>query len=243
MAYGFTFGGVHSDAFDLIINKKNVPITPPIQSRTQEISGFDGAWDYGVSYGAREIEIECTMFGESKEDLKNNIRKLASVLNPRKGAKPLVFDDEPDKQYFARLSNQIPLDQLGSMGTFTLQFVCPDPFTYATELRTGNFGNDIAITHEGTHESKPILTVTHGGGKGAITLTRADDIVETLEFTDESESGTYRIDCKEMTITKDGAAAYHFVSGDFFSMPEGRNSFVNTGNISKVSIEFRDTWL
>lgn len=240
---GFTFDGIHSSEFSIIVNKKNVPLTPPIENRLQEISGFDGAWDYGISYSPREIEIECTVLAHSKEDLKQKMRKLAALLNPRKGAKPLIFDDDPDVFYYARLSNQIPLEQLGAFGTFTLQFVCPDPFTYATELRTGTFTGTMNIEHRGLHISQPILTVIHGGGSGKITNTRPDGIVETLTFKDDSPSGIYVIDCKEKTITLDGEAAYHFVDGDFISLPSGVNRLTNSGNINQTKIEFRDTWL
>jgi predicted phage tail component-like protein len=243
MSSGFTYGGVHSDAFSLLVNKKDIPITPPIESRLQEISGFDGAWDYGVSYAPKPIEIECTILADSKEDLKSKVRRLAGTLNPRKGGKPLIFDDEPDVQYFARLSNQIPLEQLGSLGTFTLQFICPDPFTYAVNVRSGSFATVMNVTHNGTHIARPILTVTHGGGSATITNTRPDGIIETIAFKDDSPSGTYVIDCKEFTITKDGAAAYNFVKGDFISLHEGQNQLANSGAISSTSIEFRDTWL
>lgn len=243
MANGFTFGGVHSDAFSLLVNKKNIPITPPIENRLQAIAGFDGAWDYGISYSPREIELECTILADSKEDLKSKIRQLAGALNPRKGSQPLIFDDEPDKQYFARMSNQLPLEQLGALGTFTIQFVCPDPFTYAVAERSGTFSTNIDIQHNGTHESKPKLTVTHGGGSATITNTRPDGIVETITFTDDSTAGVYVIDCKEYTITKDGVGAYNEVKGDFLSMPEGLNQIVNSGAITSVDISFRDTWL
>lgn len=243
MAKGFTYGGVHSDAFSLLVNKKNVPLTPPIENRLQEISGYDGAWDYGISYQPREIEIECTLLADSLEDLKSKVRKLAGLLNPRKGSRPLIFDDDPTVQYFARLSNQIPLEQIGMLGTFTLQFVCPDPFTYAVDLRSGSFASDLRTVHNGTYLAKPKFTITHGGGIGILSNTRPDGIVEQIEFTEDSPAGTYVIDCKEMTITVDGEAGYNFVQGDFISMPEGENYFNNSGGIERTVIEFRDTWL
>lgn len=243
MSSGFKFDGVHSDAFSLIVNKRNVPITPPIESRLQDISGFDGAWDYGVSYQPRPIEIECTILASSKEDLKSKMRSLASRLNPRKGAKPLIFDDDPSVQYFARLSNQIPLEQLGAFGTFTLQFICPDPFTYGITTQTRAGVGTIYATHNGSHIARPIITVTHNGGVGTVAVTLADNTVQTLTFKSTSLAGTYVIDCKEMTITKAGAAAYNDVTGEFFGFQEGSNTVRTTGGVTNVSIVFRDTWL
>lgn len=243
MSLGFTFGGVHSDAFGLIVNKKDIPLTPPIDNRLQELGGHDGAWDYGISYGAKPIEVECTILADSNEDLKAKARRLAGVLNPRKGSKPLTFDDEPDVQYFARLSNQIPLEQLGALGTFVIQFTCPDPFTYSVKERRETFTEELKATHEGVHEASPNLTVTHDGGSGKIENKRSDGIVEVLTFKDDSPSGTYVIDCKNKTITVDDEAGYNFVKGTFFTLPEGVNEIKSSGGVSSTTIVYRDTWL
>lgn len=239
----FTFDGENSKDYSLIVNRKNVPLTPPIDNRLQEISGFDGAWDYGVSYSPREIEVDCTILADSKDDLKMKLRRLAGLLNPRKGAKPLIFNDDPSVFYSARLGNQIPLEQLGAYGTFTLLFVCPDPFTYEVDVRTGSFMNDILIDQKGTYISKPVLQITHAGGTGSITNTRDGEVVETLTFTEDSPSGIYYIDCRRFTVMRNREPAYNYVKGDFISLDSGENFLVNHGNIERTTIEFRNTWL
>lgn len=142
MSNGFTFGGVHSDSLGLIVNSKTIPASPPVTNRLQEIGGVDGAWDYGVSYGPRELEIDVTILGDTPADTRRSVRKLVGTMNPRKGSQILIFDDEPDIMYYARISNQVPLDTLGAMGTFTLQLVCPDPFAYGIENRVDTFAKD-----------------------------------------------------------------------------------------------------
>jgi phage-related protein len=95
----------------------------------------------------------------------------------------------------------------------------------------------------GSHEARPVLTVTKNAGAATIVNNRNDDVKETLTFTSDSPSGTFIIDCKEATITKDGDAAYNYVTGDFFSLIEGTNTLQNTGAITSTKIEYRDTWL
>lgn len=241
---GFTFDGIHSGDMGVIVNKKDVPMTPPLSNRTQTIDGFDGAWDYGVSFDPREIELECTIFNDGNTSMKDNLRRLVKALNPRKGAKKIVFDDEPDKCYFGRISNQIPLSQLGQMGTFTLQFTCAQmPHTYGTDERSGTFSNDLITEHRGMYVSKPIFNIEHNGGSGSLSLQRNDNQEMKLTFSSDSPSGSYKVDCNEYTIQRNDEAAYQYVSGDFFEMDEGNNSFVVNGNISRVQIIFRDTWL
>ena len=242
MSNGFTFGGVHSDAFGLIVNSKDLPLTPPLNNRLQENGGHDGAWDYGVEYGARIIELDCTLFSENASDLRKVARQFAGAMNPAKGARSLVFDDEPDVQYFARVSNQIPLAQLGAMGTFTLQLTCPDPFTYSTEYHSVTTTGTTEIDHAGAHIARPRITVTHGGGVGAIDVVGAD-MKATMVFDESSEAGTYIIDSKVKTITVSGKPAYDFVKGSFITLSEGLNTVTITGGINSVKIEYHDTWL
>ncbi|WP_163530899.1 distal tail protein Dit [Halobacillus ihumii] len=241
---GFTFDGVHSDSLNVVVNKKNIPMTPPISNRFQEIKGFDGAWDYGMSYDPREIEVECTIFGDGTSSMKNNARRFASVLNPRKGTKMIIFDDEPDKCYFGRVSNQIPLEQVGQMGTFTIQFTCAQmPHTYGVDLRVGTYSTVFPVTHNGMYVAKPTLTITHNGGDGAVSLTRNDGNTLTLTFSSDSPASVYEIDCIEKTMVETGSAAYQYVSGDWFEMDEGENTYEASGNVAEVTFEFRDTWL
>lgn len=240
---GFTFGGVHSDAFGLIVNSKDIPLTPPLNNRLMENGGHDGAWDFGVNYGARPIDIDCTLFSESASDLRSKVRELAGVLNPAKGAQPIIFDDEPDVQYFARLANQVPLSQLGAMGTFTLQLTCPDPFTYGTESKSESTTSSIDITHNGTHVAKPRITVEHGGGAGSVEVVGDGTNNTTMVFNEYASAGTYVIDSKEKTITQNNEPAYDFVAGNFITLSQGTNTLSVTGNVDSVEIEYHDTWL
>jgi len=128
---GFKYDGTHSDTLSILMNSKNVPMIPPLRENFEPIPGKDGAWDFGVQYGSRPLGTTCTIIAASAADLKTKLRALVGFLNPRLGARPLIFDDEPDKLYYARITGQLPLDQIGAMGTFTLQFICSDPFLYS----------------------------------------------------------------------------------------------------------------
>ena len=240
---GFTFGGVHSDAFDLLVNKKSVPLTPEIKNRLQEIAGFDGAWDFGTSFGTKEIEIECTIMENSTDSLKSIVRQLAGFFNPQFGSRELIFDDDPKVMYRAKLSNQIPLEQIGMLGTFTLQFTCSDPFTYSVDERTEDVSNGGLVIHNGAHIAHPTFTVTKGEGEATLKITHADNTVEVAQFTPSSPSGTYTIDSKEKTITREGRGAYDDVLGDFPSLFAAENQIEVSGAIESVQVKFRDTWL
>lgn len=241
---GFTFDGRHSLEFSLHVTKKEIPITPSIENRLQDISGVDGAWDYGVSYGARLIEMDCVMVVDTKEELNQNIRSLASWLNPRKGVRTLIFDNDPSKQYFARLGNQIPLQTTGSMGTFTLQMICPDPFLYDTKQTHLSFTTfPCKVDHLGTHSARPILTITHGGGAASIQHTQPDGTTTEFCFNETAPSGIYVMDCKQFMLVKEGIGAFNHCAGSFFTLPGGSSTLAITGAISKIDISFYNTWI
>lgn len=240
---GFKYDGTHSDTLNIIMNKKNVHMVPLIKENFEPIPGKNGVWDFGVQYDSRPLDITCTIVASSAIDLKTKLRALVGFLNPKLGARPLIFDDEPDKLYYARLTGQLPLDQIGVVGTFTLQFICCDPFLYSIMPTTVSGTDTLSAVNNGTYLSQPIITIEHGGGAGTVEVTRGDSIVQTLTFNSTAIAGTYVVDCKEGTITKGTSGAYQYLSGDFFALSEGPNTITNTSGITSLSLVYRDTYL
>lgn len=243
MVFGFQFNGRHSDDFNLTINNKDIPLMPPVSNRNQNISGQDGAWDYGASFGAKPIPVDCTIEGEDLTDVRKIARRMSGWLNPKNGAQQLIFDDEPDILYFARLESEITLDQIVYYAEFTLNFICYDPYAYGTEIKRGSFSNSFTVDHSGEYIAMPLLKINHTGGAGAVTATKPDGTQQALVFTDDSPSGQYIIDGKKKTKTVDGEPAYDFVEGHYLFLPKGQNQLANTGNVTRTEIEFRDTYL
>ncbi|MDT2287333.1 phage tail family protein [Paenibacillus larvae] len=68
-----------------------------------------------------------------------------------------MFDDEPGKTYYAKISGDTQIDTLVSMGTGTIKFVCPDPYAYGARktllLRTTS-----AVTNAGLADTYPVIT-------------------------------------------------------------------------------------
>lgn len=244
MPDGFKFGTTRSETLGLILRDKTVPFMPPIDDQSEQIAGKDGAWDFGVRFGAKQITTDVSIYANSRTALNDNLRELANVFNPRKGPQELIFDDEPDKLYYARLSDKFEPDKIGIYGEFELLFICHDPFTYAATETVQNGATQTTVDHLGSHITKPILTVTHSGGAATITNARADGITERITFKSSSPAGTYVIDNKEFTITINGAGAYqHFDETTFFSLPKGSNLLSWGANITNVEARFRHTWL
>lgn len=129
---GFSFAGVHNDQYRLKVLKTTRRILPPMNNHLVSIPGSDGVYDYGFNYGELIIEVDVLLFEESRAELRSRVREVAEWLG-QKEAKELVFDDEPGKTYFARLSDSTELEELIYAGNGTITFLCPKPFAYGPE--------------------------------------------------------------------------------------------------------------
>jgi len=121
---GFKFGENHSDDFKIVMKSINRPILGNMIPRENESYGRDGFTDYENNrVSKRIISVYCTFEASSINDLRNSIRNVSKWLYS-KNAEKLIFDDEPDKYYLARIYNQIDLESFTRYGIFKIVFEC-----------------------------------------------------------------------------------------------------------------------
>ncbi|MBX6361278.1 MAG: phage tail family protein [Acidobacterium ailaaui] len=268
---GFTFNGRHSSEFPLIVNSKPRQIAPPISPKLLSIPGRPGAYDYGAEIGTREITIGVSIFGDNSSEYRSAIRQIAAWLLPLDGKpKQLIFDDEPDKYYLARLSGQTDLDELVTFGSTTLTFLCADPHAYsivsADEVTWGSdiltfdsmtyvFGDDFpnvqqffapgtfTITSYSTVNIRPTINIYGSAGTLTITSVETGKSMTFPRFMNK----TWIIDGDTYTIsaTNDDPPALSLISGDFIEFMPGTNNIQVSGSGLNVSIyvNFRDKFL
>lgn len=147
----FTFRGVHSDALGIYPTKKDTGLLPELSKNLQEVSGRDGAIDFGNNfYKMREITIDFLFITSSAQEREKRKRILANWFS-EKGE--LIFSDEPDKRWIGRVYNALPLTEVGYAEEFSATFTC-DPYAYALDETiinaTGNTPIIIPIKRQGT---------------------------------------------------------------------------------------------
>lgn len=88
-----------------------------------------------MEYSERIIPVECSVFPEQDfSALVHRIDEINGWLNPYRVVQPLIFDEYPDRYFMARLNTEISMERVSrTAGTFSLEFICPDPFGYAVE--------------------------------------------------------------------------------------------------------------
>lgn len=148
----FVYKGRKASEFGLRVKSKQRPIMPEIRQKYVEIMGRDGSYDYSSNeLEDRIIEVDCAFISNSVGELRYKLRQIAQWLySPQptstgtqdwnnigeKGR--LIFDDEPDVYYNAKIANKVDFEQTVSMGEFTLYFRA-DPYAYAVENVFGSY--------------------------------------------------------------------------------------------------------
>jgi predicted phage tail component-like protein len=127
IANEFVYKGVSSKNFKIISQGGNRPLLPKMRPRLVEIFGKNGAIDYGQNdYGTRQIMRKIAYIGDDLPELRTRAREIASWLSSKQWGK-LIFGDEPDKYYLARINDQVGLENLLTVGKADITFEC-QPF-------------------------------------------------------------------------------------------------------------------
>jgi len=160
---------------------KNRPILPDTKDVVEDLAGMDGEYDYSevnpdneIKYKSRSIDIEFALKEPNPKMLRVKANRIAAWLAC--GEKPLIFDDEVDKYYIAKVVNKLDLDnQIVSVKRFTVQFRCR-PFKFGIYLEGSdiwdvfNFEEDISQVTEFDVVGNSTVNIVNVGRKVSPTI-------------------------------------------------------------------------
>jgi predicted phage tail component-like protein len=237
----FTFNGIASTTY-LIENNVHHSILPPLAFRSLAVPGRAGVYDFGVELGPREIAIDVTVKSSSQADLRSKVRAIASWLYQADLA-PLVFSDEPDKTYYARLSGSTDLEQIVELGRGTLTFVCPDPYAEGAS-RSETITSGATVTNNGSVNTFPVVTVMFSGTVGYFKLFKGtQQVYIDCPFT---ASDVLVLDFRAAKATLNGSKIMDKIdlSSVFFPLDMGETvlTFDPAANAT-VQVDFKERWL
>ncbi|USK72606.1 distal tail protein Dit [Peribacillus asahii] len=168
-------GVILTDVFDL--KKVYRSILPPRDISIIDVPAKHGAYFTGTRYGTRKIELDVAVRKDTPENFMATIRSLAFALDVDEPS-DLVISDEPDKVYYAILSDDTEIDQIFSRGEGKLTFLCPDPFAYSlTPKSLTPVDGLFTFVNDGTTTTFPIFTVNFGGEASFVSFTSPDGII------------------------------------------------------------------
>lgn len=144
--YGMTFNGVRKEYLVTLRGKRRPPWAP-LERDLIQIPGMVGAYHSGNRVQPRRLNIPVLIETKNLNELQKIKEDMASWLLTD-GPKELIFDDEPDRTYFAMLDGEHGIDEIIRVGVGMLNFVCPDPYKYG-----GNYN----LTPKVTDLSQPLV--------------------------------------------------------------------------------------
>jgi predicted phage tail component-like protein len=122
-----------------------------------DMSGMDGAHVSETKIGVRQIEVDIAFLLDTGADLRKTIEEVNGLLL-KKVSKPLLFEDEPDRIYYATCGGVSETFEWDGVHRSTITFICADPYKYSPEKAIG-FTDASTFHAEGTVETHPIVKV------------------------------------------------------------------------------------
>ncbi len=261
---GLIFNGRHSSEFGLRMRSKDRSVLPSVREDYEYLPRRHGSIHFFQGLDDRMIEVEFFFIEKSLEAVRSKARKIAAWLFTKKRER-LIFDDEPDKYYMAKVANQISLDQVMYAGVFTVIFRC-EPFAYVD--RTLVVTSPYTLHVEGAYETDVLISgvkerysvdiggeyqanVGNGenggnggnggsGGSGGDVLIKLNGKTITIRNVD-----IFSIDTEKMRVVNGkNESLFDRVEGnlDEFKLHPGVNELIFSG-VSSLTISYKERWL
>lgn len=175
MSLGFTFNGTHSRTMGAVFRSTDRTLLPAKRVTQYTIPGKSGTYDVMGGYENREITCEVSFVGDNSQypGVRTRARALAGWLS---GEGLLVFDDEPEKAYQAKVISSISIEQIAVTGKCPVTFLC-SPFAESLEYNQQTV-NSVSLPHtekvnvHGSQETDCLIYVTARGRITDLTVTR-----------------------------------------------------------------------
>ena len=151
---GFIFDNKHSGDMGVVFKSTDRTLLPAKRVTQYTIPGKSGTYDIEDGYENREIVCTVAFVGEGL----------------------LVFDDEPEKAYSAKVVGGISIEQIAVTGTCEVRFLCK-PFAESLrynqqDVKSVSLPHTEAVNVRGTQETDGLIYITARGNIQTLTITR-----------------------------------------------------------------------
>jgi predicted phage tail component-like protein len=209
------------------------PITKPrMRVQETEVDGLDGSIIEELGYESYDKTVEI--------GLSRNF-DIDEIIEYFTGAGQIVFSNEPDKYYNARIIEQINYERLLRFKTATVTLrVQPFKYKYQEELINvaTEETTEILVVNQGNYNSKPIITIK---GSGIIEFTVNENTLFRYTFPEEED--TVVIDSQKQDAYIGSILKNRNMSGEFPIFKVGENTITWEGSITNIEISSQSRWL
>ena len=221
------FKDIDSRELGLFMERCPEKISPKRRDETFTVPGRHG--NLTTTDGAFDSYIR------SAEFIVKDEKRIDEICAHFKGSGWLIFSNEPDRKYKARVANQIEFSHvIRHFKRFVVEFEV-QPFGYDVFEQTITKTAPFSLFNIGTFESEPIITLF---GNGNITLYVNSQKISLKEITDK-----IIIDSEMKNAYNNSVSLNYKMSGDFPVLSLGENNISWFGNITKLEIQPNWRWL
>ncbi|MFR1178847.1 MAG: distal tail protein Dit [Bacilli bacterium] len=221
------FKGTDSRELGLFMERCPEKVSPKRRDETFTVPGRHG--NLTTTDGAFESYIR------SAEFIVKDEKRIDEICAHFKDSGWLIFSNEPDRKYKARVANQIEFSHvIRYFKRFVVEFEV-QPFGYdvfeQTLVKTAPF----SLFNIGTFESEPIITIF---GTGNITLYVNNQCISLKGI-----AGSITIDSEMQNAYNGVTSINNKMQGEFPILSLGENHITWLGNVTKLEIQPNWRWL
>lgn len=169
------FNNTDLSQFCKILNISDM-VLPPRINNSKSVPIQNGSYYTGYKYGERVIDVEILIHGSTKEKLKENIEKLANILNTKTPVK-MITSRHPDRYVYAVIDGDTNLDVANRLNkTTTISFLCNDPVIYSNKYNTfePNSRGVFTIENDTNIDTYPYVSATFNNDSMFAQITNFD---------------------------------------------------------------------
>lgn len=165
---GFSFRGVHSSTFGIYTKDQGKILLPPRREGKLTIPGRSGYYDdVGAVYDERVESVLCSFVRPEGKTVPQVCREVAYWLS---GSGRLIFDNEPDKYYIARITGAPPMAQHLKYGEFTLTWSYNPPFAMGETITQQIADGENVVDYKGTAETPCMIVLRNASAADIVTV-------------------------------------------------------------------------
>lgn len=205
------------------------PITKP-KMRVQEtqVDGVDGTIIEELGYESYDKTLQIGLSGDF--DINQVIKYFTGEGN-------IIFSNEPDKYYKAKIIDQINYERLIRFRTASIS-IRVQPFKYKLDEEPVTLTESGTVINQGLEDSKPVMTIT-GSGTVEILING----VAICEYTFPEGEDTVVIDSDKQDAYVGTELKNRNMSGEFPTFEPGQNTIAWSGTINSIIINSQSRWL
>lgn len=205
------------------------PITKP-QMRVVEtvVDGVDGSIIEELGYASYDKRLTIGITSKAN---------MEEVMQFFTGTGDIVFSNEPDRVYKAKIIGQIDYTRLVRFRTATVVFRV-QPFKYEYDEQTVTFTKSGSLCNDGNYFAKPIIEIN---GTGTVELTVNGD--RLFSYTFPTGEKTVIIDSQKQDAYVGTVLKNRNMVGEFPIFEVGANTISWSGSVTSLIISHKSRWI